>query len=395
MRGISFILIFASLLLNSCEGFFGKKTDLSFIDAPVFQARDVAYVPIQPIIDGFFEPTDVIAGFDELIYVVDAGSQEIIAFDQSGREQGRYSLKGVTKIIQDRQMNILAIAEHDTTINEADYTLSAIYRLDLNSALGYNIKNAQIINKIVHPFYFKTSFSSIDAQVKFTSVDIMGNNTIYATRTGPRDNENQVGGPDDGIVLFNEKDEYVSNIFVSTNSGFFRGYFKTPLCITTLAKPRQSPSVSLSSNFFVALGDPTVSINVQSIRFTETEFGSSYEVEVLDFTDTSKADDFLYRSNRFENPVDLTMTGDGTNYLFVVDDAKDSIYQFTTRGWEGVNPPAGSSQTKNIIASFGGTGQGATQFNKPSAVAYLDRVLYVTDKGNGRLLRFKLTTDID
>jgi len=88
MKGLIIILFLATVMLSSCEGFFGKKTDLTFIDAPVFQARDVAYVPIQPIIDGFFEPTDVIAGFDELIYVVDAGSQEIIAFDQSGREQG-------------------------------------------------------------------------------------------------------------------------------------------------------------------------------------------------------------------------------------------------------------------------------------------------------------------
>ncbi len=389
------VLLFSALLFTSCEGFFGQKTDLTFIDAPVFQARDVAYVPIQPIIDGFFEPTDVVAGFDELIYVVDAGSEEIIAFDQSGREQGRYRLAGVRKIVQDRQMNILAIAEHDTTINDADYTLAAIYRLNLNSALGYGIKNAQIANKIVHPFYFKTSFSSIDEEVKFTSIDIMGDNSFYATRIGPRDNENQVGGTDDGIVLFNEDDTYVSNVFVSTNSGFFRGYFQTPLCITTLTKPRQSPSVSTSSNFFVAMADPGVSIKVQSIRFIETDFGSSYEVELLDFTDTSEANDFLYRSGRFENPVDMTLTGDGTNYLFVVDDAKDSVYQFTTRGWEGVNPPPGSSETKNIIASFGGTGQGAMQFDKPSAVAYLDRVLYVTDQGNGRLLRFKLTTDID
>ncbi|MEX2595815.1 MAG: hypothetical protein WEC59_02715, partial [Salibacteraceae bacterium] len=366
-----------------------------FIDAPQFQTRDVAYVPIQPIIDGFFEPSDVVAGFDELIYVVDKGTSEIISFDQSGREQGRFVLPGVRKIIQDRQLNLLAIADHDTTINDVSYTLTALYRLNLNSALGYNLKNARVVNKIIHPFYFKTSFSSLDAEVKFTSVDIMGDNSFYLTRTGPRDNENQVGGTDDGIVLFNEIDEYVSNIFISTDVGFFRGYFKTPLCVTTTAKPRQSPSVSDAKNFYVAMAEPSVPIKVQSIQFFETEFGSSYEVEILNYTDTSRATDFLYRPNRFQNPVDMTLTGDGTNYLFVVDQATDSIYQFTTRGLEGITPPPGSSESKNIIASFGGTGEGATQFNSPSAVAYLDEILYVTDQGNGRLLRFKLTTDID
>lgn len=391
----TYTLIGSFLVLTGCEGFFGKKTDLSFIDAPEFQARDVAYVPVQPIIDGFFEPSDVIAGFDELIYVVDQGTEEIIAFDQSGREQGRLVLHGVKKIVQDRKLDILAIAEMDTTINDVAYTLDAIYRLDLNSALGYGIQNAQIVNRLTHPFYFKTSFSSLDAEVELTSIDIMGDNSYYVTRTGPRDNENQVGGPDDGIILFNEDDEYVSNVFVSTNVGFFRNYFKQPTCITTAAKPRQSPTVSQSSDFFVAMADPAVPIKVQSIAFFETEFGSSYEVEILDFSDTSKADDFLYRPGRFQEPVDMTLTGDGSNYLFVVDAAADSVYQFTTTGREGVNPPPGSSVSKNIIASFGGTGDGATQFRNPSAVAYLDEILYVCDRGNGRILRFKLTTDID
>lgn len=382
-------------MTTGCEGFFGTKTDLSFIDAPEFQNRDVAYVPIQPIIEDFLEPNDVIAGFDELIYVVDEATDEIISFDQAGRELGRFTLPGVTKIIQDRQMNILAIGTFDTVINNNPYSLSTIYRLRLTSGSFYGIQYATVINKIVHPFYFKSSFSSVDAEVQFTSVDIMGDNKFYATRTGPRDNENQIGGPDDGVVLFNEFDEYISNVFVSTNVGFFRDYFKKPTCIVTQAKPRQSPSVSLSSNFFVAMASEQVPIKVQSIEFNETEFGSSYNVQLLDFTDTAEANDFLYRPGRFTNPTDMWLTGDGTNYLFVVDSEKDSLYQFTTTGYEGANPPPGSSEKKNIIASFGGTGQSATQFNNPSAVAYLDRIVYVTDKGNGRLLRFKLTTDFD
>jgi len=394
IRTIS-IGVVLTLALASCEGFFGKKTDLSFIDAPNYQNRDVAYVPVQPIIEGFVEPTDVIAGYDELIYVVDAASDEIISFDQSGRELGRKTVPGVTKIVQDRQLNILAIGTLDTTINDVPFTLSTIYRLNLNGASGYGIQHATYTDSIVHPFYFKTSFSSADAEVSFTSVDAMADNKLYATRIGPRDNESQVGGPDDGVVLFNEYGEYVSNVFISTDIGFYRGYFQTPTCIATLAKPEQSPSVNTSPNFFVAMADQDVPIKVQSIEFNETEFGSSYNVQLLAYNDTAEANDFLYRPGRFNNPVDMTVSGDGTNYLFVVDEDVDSIYQFTTSGLEGVNPPPGSSETKNIITSFGGTGVGATQFNKPTAIAYLNQILYVADKGNGRLLRFKLTTDID
>ncbi|MFT4754705.1 MAG: hypothetical protein ACI85Q_002265, partial [Salibacteraceae bacterium] len=34
-------------------------------------------------------------------------------------------------------------------------------------------------------------------------------------------------------------------------------------------------------------------------------------------------------------------------------------------------------------------------FKNPRAVAYLNEILYVADSGNGRVLRFKLTSDFD
>jgi hypothetical protein len=62
---LSFITAFS---LVSCDKYFGDKTDLDFIEKPEFQNREVAYVPIQPVWDGnLIEPTDIIAGFDELI----------------------------------------------------------------------------------------------------------------------------------------------------------------------------------------------------------------------------------------------------------------------------------------------------------------------------------------
>jgi len=96
---------------------------------------------------------------------------------------------------------------------------------------------------------------------------------------------------------------------------------------------------------------------------------------------------------KFAKPVSTIFTGDGTNFIFVVDQGKDSLYQFTATGLEGVRPPAGAATTKYQMASFGGTGTGLTQFNKPSAVAYKNKIVWVADSGNKRVLRFKLTTD--
>ncbi|MBL4710361.1 MAG: hypothetical protein JKY48_18175, partial [Flavobacteriales bacterium] len=66
-----------------------------------------------------------------------------------------------------------------------------------------------------------------------------------------------------------------------------------------------------------------------------------------------------------------------------------------SNGLEGVEPPPASGQTKYIKTSFGGKGIGASQFNNPSSVAYRNEIVYVADTDNGRVLRFKLTTDIE
>lgn len=111
--------------------------------------------------------------------------------------------------------------------------------------------------------------------------------------------------------------------------------------------------------------------------------------------DLTKADRFLYEPGRFEAPADVYVAPDFTGYIFVVDSELDSLYQFTRRGYEGVNPPPGSTTTKQIIASFGGAGDGPFNFNEPSGVAYLRRVVYVADKGNGRICRYTLSTDLE
>ncbi|MFK7971618.1 MAG: hypothetical protein AB8F95_14730 [Bacteroidia bacterium] len=384
------------ILSSSCEGFFGTKTDPSFIDEPQFDDNTVAYVPIQPVLDGFVRPVDVIAGWDELIYVADGGTEEIVALDQAGNEQGRFRIQGLKAIVQDRRLDIIALGTRDTVIGGATFTLPAIYRLDLNKRGDYGIANASITNIITHPFYFKnTTPSGGDEAAAFTGVGIVHDNRYYVTRTGPSNSPSRFGGPDDAVLIFNSDDSFLSTVSVNTPLGIFNNYFKAPSGIATLAQPPQTPAVSTRGDFYYAsLGEGNV-LKVQRIRFAESDFGASFVVDNLPAGDTTKADNFLYTPSRFEKPQDVTVAGDGTSYIFVVDSERDSLYQFSTLGYEGVNPPAGSRSNKAIYASFGGTGVGLTQFNEPSGVAYLDRIVYVADAGNGRILRFKLTTDFE
>jgi hypothetical protein len=385
-----------AVILGGCEGFFGEKTDISFIDEPIYNGRQVAYVPIQPVWDNFSRPIDVIAGYDELIYVADGLTNEIVGMDQAGNEVGRFPIPGLKAIAQDRTLDILALGTSDTTISGTAYSLATIYRLELKSSLGYGIQNAVIEKKMVHPFYFKISFKpSEDASDVFTGIATRADNQYYVTRNGTNNSTLQFGGPDDGVLLFNQDDEFVSVIGVSTSSGTFQNYFVDPSGVTCLAQPPQSPFVETDPDFIVSVTNGPSVLKVVYVDVQETETGISYELKQFTTTDTAAAENFLYTPNRFTLPTDVTYSGDGTNYLFVIDSEKDSLFQFTNTGLEGVQPPAGSESDKQIRVSFGGMGTGLMQFNDPAAVAYLNQIVYVADAGNARVLRFKLTTDFD
>lgn len=382
--------VIGGVFLTGCDGFFGKKLDPSFIDVPVYNDKQVAYVPIQPVWSSFMHPVDIAIGFDELIYVADDLAEEIVCMDQAGNILGRMGVPGVHTVVQTRALELLVLGTFDTL----GTTLQAIYRIRLDNPGGYGLNNGQIIRKILHPFYYKSTFApNVDDQVALNGIGMKGDNSYFITRSGNANSP--VFGPDDAVVRFDADDDFISTISVNTSLGILNDYFEKPYGITTKVQPPQSPFVSTEFDFVFTSLSGNSQLKVQYINVIASEGGTDYLVEELPVGDTSKADGFLYAPNRFAAPVDVTYSGDGTNYIFVVDREKDSLYQFTNTGLEGVKAPAGSSSAKNIKVSFGGSGLGLTQFNEPSAVAYYNQIVYVADAGNRRVLRFKLTTDFD
>lgn len=392
----SFIYLYAFvvlMLLASCEGFFGKKTTTDFIEIPTYSPREVAYVPVQPVISGFEEPVDIIAGFDELMYVVDAATEQIIRLDESGRELDRLRVKGVRSVAQNRRLNLLAIGEVDVVVRDSTYSVTCIYTIDMHgNGSSLSLSGARFTDTIIHPFYYKSTFSSRDDEVKFNKIAILEDNRFYVTRTGNDNNTQKFGGPDDAVLLFSADGTYLTPVGVSTPSGFFRDFFKKPVGISSFVQPPQISAFGPDHFVFTSVSDNTT-IKVQIIDYLESDFGASYEPRILFESDATISDGSLATPNKFGSPVATLVTGDGTNFIFVVDSRKDSLFQFTTTGIEGVKPPPGAAESKYQMASFGGSGEGLTNFNRPTAIAYKNRIVWICDSGNKRILRFKLTTD--
>ncbi|PTM05009.1 MAG: hypothetical protein DA405_05320 [Bacteroidetes bacterium] len=414
---LSAILI-ALLSLSACEDYLGNKTDLGFIDIPPDNSiRDIAYVPILPILSNFVKPVDICTGFDQLLYVVDEGSEEVIAMDEAGNIVGRKFIPGASSVAQDRRFDLLVVGTYDSLYSSANgdttLTFSTIYRLRMvGGAGGYDLSNARIIKRIIHPFYFTQSNPlrrTVDF-VKFNKIAVIGsnsnsdqNNRYYVTRQyirnpdpDPSSPEVSSGplGPNDAVLYFNNEDVLISPISVQTSSGFFNDFFSFPVGITSLTQPPQF-GAQASSDFLYTSIDENNALKVQYIEFLEGEFGAEYRPRILASSDTSQGDGFINSPFKFRRPSDITLAGDGTQFLFVVDSETDSLYQFSFTGFEGIKPPAAAGIDRYIKASFGGTGSGISNFKEPMAVAYNNQVVYVADAGNGRILRFKLTLDFD
>ncbi|MCS7074851.1 MAG: hypothetical protein NZ108_10335, partial [Bacteroidia bacterium] len=266
------------LVVSSCKGFLGEKTSTSFIDVPQYDSKAVALVPVQPALTGFSKPVDVLAGFDELIYVADEGAGQIISFDQSGRELGRFSLSGVKALAQCRNLNLLAIAKFDTIISGQTYRLDAIFRLELNGSGGYGLRNATIIRKTIHPFYFRTAFTASDVNVSLNRIAVLADDSYYVTRNGTNNSILQFGGPDDSVLLFDSQDRFQYPLIVQTSQGQISDYFKKPFGITTLVKPPQSPFISNRMHFIVTSLDANTTLKVQYINGSMGEEGPVYEL---------------------------------------------------------------------------------------------------------------------
>lgn len=396
--------VLAITSLSSCSFLLGKKNDDQVKDVLKQGAIDpnnvpntVGYVPVLPAWGGFLNPHDVYVGYDEMVYVCDDRGVNVL--DQKGTIHRTINIRGAKKVVQDRRLITYVVGRVDYDIAGVTRDLAAVYVIQGISGAAAPI----FLDTLIHPFNDNTRNNTnfrgaIDEQVQFTGVTTLANNAFYISRTGPSNSALSTSIPDNSVLLYD-------NNF--NNTGFARGLSSTssslkscmnPTGIASFCAPPQAAyGLSASEDFLLLQGDPGAEYKVLWLKkFDNPDSGPEFveNQEMLSF-DQSKASRFLYDSYRFTKPADICVAPDETKYIFVVDEGKDSVFQFTAKGFEGVNPPATFGTTKQIPVSFGGTGSGPGQFKNPQGIAYFKRTLYVADTGNGRIVRFKLSTDLE
>ncbi len=414
----------AALMLSGCDDIFGSKGDSTTDEIfdtgrldPTFVPDDVGYASL-PFWTDFNQPTDVYVGFDELVYVTDSDGLHVL--DRAGRLFQTIPLEGAVAVVQDRMLDVYVAARVDTVLEQyGGITVNLPAVLKIRNANGAG--PVQIIDRLVHPFSDASRPPGVnnrrldvnsslydpetsDTNVEITGLTVLADNTLYVTRRGPLNPITDPQAPDNTILEYTLRDD---------GSGTMRNVRQirqlnpnTPSLVSAVGPgdiqsfigPPQRENISSNRNFLVSQTRQDVSVpyRVLWVEVRETDDGIQYAPNSsLLGQDTTRADGFLYEVGKFENPSGISYAPDGTGYIFVTDSAKDSLFVFQSNGREGVPPPPGSEETRDINVSFGGTGLAEREFNEPSGVAYFRRIVYVADKNNNRISRFILNTDLE
>ncbi len=430
MKDSKLILIIPAILLFAisvvgCDEIFGTKgdaiTDEVFEEGrqdPTLILDEVGYAALLPFWDQFDQPTDVTVGYDELVYVTDASGLHIL--DRAGRLFRTIELDGAHRVVQDRLLNVYVSARYDTIVEAVDpsivWNLPAVYKYQ-NPGTGATV----VLDTLIMPFD-DASRSTAGSQrrrldpnrddnadkIEITGLGVLHDNTLYLARRGPRNITGQPEAPDNTILIYGPVLDAQGNpTGKMRNVGQIRALNpNVPSLISavgisdmaTFVAAPQRENMTEDRSFLVTQGDPERDVPFRVLWITAefTPDGLEYRPRSqLLAQDTARADRFLYEEDRFIRPSGIAYSADPRGHIFVTDAGTDSLYLFQSNGQEGVVPPAGSSARKAVNVSFGGRGVGPRQFNEPSGVAYFRRVVYVADKGNNRIARYKLNTDFE
>ncbi len=349
---IGFFLLIVLLITVSCE----DKFELPNVSEVGNISGDTVYVQLNPAWEGFNNPQDIYIGNEPFIYIADTDNDRIVMMNLAGTILGTKSIKKPIVIAQDYQLNLIVCAEFDTL----GATFSAVYKINLVAA-NHNLNEAPITRLLPRP----NVSSDLKTGIRYTGVAVFYDNSFYIARSGP--NNSSIFDPDNSILIFQKKllddgsktDTLIGRLpsIEPVGTGLL-----TAFNISSLA------SFKKRNNDFLMTLTGNTTFKTQWLFYNFSSETPGYESKLSPGTNQ------MMSVNKFSRPEGVTVDNSGN--IYVADADRDSIYKFNSFGDE--------------LQSFGGP----QLFNEPYSVAHFDKTLYVVDKGNNRILRFILSTDL-
>lgn len=356
-KRIGQILIFftVSIFIHSCIEKF-DLTEIDLNDDNVNIGGDTVFVMVNPVWDGFNKPQDIMVGREPFIYVADTENDRIVLLNLDGQILSQRSIKKPVALAQDYRLNLIVCAQFDT-LNQS---FSAVYKIDLVSS-NHQLETAPI--KRLLP-----KLSDLNQpQREYTGTAAFFNNAYFVSRTGP--NNSNLIDPDNAILMFGQY-RLPDGTTVDTLVG------RVALLDPTGTGIMSANQISSLTSFNTRSFDMVVTlVGENSFKTQWLEFIASNEFTGYRIALPPLESDLMF-PNFFTEPEGTAIDNSGN--IYVADAGKDSVYKFNPRG--------------DLLTGFGGPD--LFKFNKPHAVAYFNKTLYVADTENNRILRFILSTDL-
>jgi len=306
---------------------------------------------LNPEWGGFNHPEDVIIGREPLVYVADTDNDQIVMLNLDGQRLGTRSIKHPVAIAQDYRLNLIVCAQFDTL----GQTFSSVYKIDL-VASNHQLETAPI--KRILP-----QLSDLNKpDRKYTGAAVFYDNSYLIARTGP--NNSNLIDPDNSLLKFivknnGTKDSLIGRVALLEPTG---------TGILSVNKVSSIKSFNKKNYDIVITLVGENSFKTQWFRYLESQEFTGYE------NNLTPAASNLMTPGFFTKPEGSEIDPSGN--IYVAESSRDSVYKFNSLG--------------DKLIGFGGPGV----FSKPYAIAYFNKILYVADRGNNRILRFILSTDV-
>jgi len=364
MKALPILALLLCAILSACkEEEYPLPPESDSDRSVIINLSDTLYVRQHPDWTGFNRPEAIVVGFETIVYVADTYNDRVVMLDIAGRIMGASQrIRRPVALAQDRRLQLLVCAEFDTVLSGRTTTFGAIYRLNL-PAVGHAIGSAIPQRVFTEPG---------DSTRRYTAVATLSDNKYYVGRTGPK-NDAVLVDRDNAILLFDKNDVLISPVttnFSADGTGLLSIHRVTGLA--TMPTGRTVDFVFSQ----VQAADVEPLIKVQWIRLLSQGQTTNYDSK---FYPSTSGDVDILTINKFIEPRGLVV--DPAGNLFVTDAGANRVLRFNSRGVERY--------------SFGGPKDpyGRT-FNQPYGVAYFDKTLFIVDRGNNRICRYKLSTDM-
>lgn len=348
----SVLLILSLTILISCEDKFELPTTSELGNI----TGDTVYVQLNPAWEGFNNPQDIFIGNEPFVYVADTDNDRIVMMNLAGTVLGTKTIKRPVAIAQDYQLNLIVCSEFDTLGS----TFGAVYKINLVAA-NHNIADAPVTRLLPRP----NVPSDLKTGIRYTGVAVFYDNSFYIARTGP--NNSSIFDPDNSILIFQKK-LLSDGSKTDTLIGRLPSIEPVGTGLLTAFNISSLTSFKRRNTDFIMTLTGNTTFKTQWLYYNFSSETPGYESKLSPGTNQ------MMNPNKFSRPEGVTVDISGN--IYVADADRDSIYKFNSFGDE--------------LQSFGGP----QLFNQPYAVAHFDKTLYVVDKGNNRILRFILSTDL-